>query len=55
LEIVVDKKKRNKLRSLREKVAKIEFEPPKRGLPKRKKLERMRKKLYRLYQERGAV
>jgi len=55
LEVVVDKKKRNKLRNLREKVAKIELEPPGRRPPKPKKRERLRQKLYRLYQARGAV
>jgi len=52
LEVDVDKKKRNSLRNLRQKVAKLELEPPRRGRSKkyRRKQERARQELIRYYQ-----
>jgi len=56
LEVDVDKKKRNQLRNYRQKVAKLELEPPRRGMSKRyrRKLEKARKQLIRYYQAKAA-
>lgn len=50
----MDKKKRNKLRNLRDKVAKQELEPPRATYRNVKRLKRRRHELVRQYQVKAA-
>ena len=50
----MDNHKRNKLRDLRQQVAKLELEPPRATYRNRKKLERKRKQLIRYYMAKAA-